>query len=541
MNSQHPDHIAATQRIELEELLQELSRRCAFPVPVDDVTVRQTHISIVFLAGGIVYKVKKPVKLPFLDFSTVELRHHFCEEEIKVNRPWAPGVYLGVVPITRESDGLRFEGSGPVVDWAVKMQQLPESATLRSRLQNGQLQLANLERTAKRIAAVHNQACSMAPAAASAADVEFRRYWAENWKFAETLGADILHPDVLRRLSVLANEWIQRHKSTLLQRALDGRIGDVHGDLRLEHIFLFPERPSPNDIVIIDGIEFSESLRRIDLVADIAFLVMELSFAGRRDWALSFAAAWFSEMQDDTGTEILPLFAVYRSAIRGKVAALLAAEPEAPEQARAAAIGRSRAHWLWCLSELEVPDHRPALILVSGLPGTGKSTLSRQLSDAAHFEVIRSDVVRKEIFADNADNNAGLNSGELYAAENTQRVYDVCRSRAQTQLLAGRRVLIDATFQREANRQQFLQLAIDCGIRAIWIECTAPADVVRRRLEARHGDASDADWSIYELVRKQWEPGSEFTGRYHATVASGDDSDRALKSACNILTAHGLR
>ncbi len=538
MSLENPAAIDSTHQIKLEELLQDLSRKCAFPMAAEDITVRQTHISMVFLAGDVVYKVKKAVKLPFLDFSTVELRHHFCEEEIRVNRPWAPGVYLGVFPITREADGLRFEGSGPVVDWAVKMQRLPESATLRSRLQNGQLQLTDLERTAKQIAAVHNQARSMAPAAASAADAEFRRYWAENWEFAETLSADIAHSDVWRRLSVLANEWMQRHESTLTQRALDGRIRDVHGDLRLEHIFLFPERPSPNDLVIIDGIEFSESLRRIDLVADIAFLVMELSFAGRRDWARSFAAAWFSEMQDDTGNEILPLFAVYRSAIRGKVAALLAAEPEAPEQARAAAIERSRAHWLWCLSELEDPDRRPALILVSGLPGTGKSTLSRELADVAHFEVIRSDVVRKEIFA---DTNAGLSSGELYAAENTQRVYDVCRSRAQTHLLSGGRVLVDATFQRDSNRQQFLQLAIDCGIRAVWLECTAPADIVRQRLEARRGDASDADWSIYELVRMQWESGSAFTERNHATVESGDDSGSTLKSACDILTAHGLR
>jgi aminoglycoside phosphotransferase family enzyme/predicted kinase len=538
MSLQNPAGIDSTHQIKLEELLQDLSRKCAFPMAAEDITVRQTHISVVFLAGDAVYKVKKPVKLPFLDFSTVELRHHFCEEEIRVNRPWAPGVYLGVVPITREADGLQFEGSGPVVDWAVKMQRLPESATLRSRLQNGQLQLIDLERTAIRIAGVHTQARSMVPAAASAADAEFRRYWAENWDFAETLSVDIVHPDVWRRLSVLANEWMQRHESTLTQRALDGRIRDVHGDLRLEHIFLFPERPSPNDLVIIDGIEFSESLRRIDVVADIAFLVMELSFAGRRDWARSFAAAWFSEMQDDTGNEILPLFAVYRSAIRGKVAALLAAEPEAPEAARAAAIERSRAHWLWCLSELEDPDRRPALILVSGLPGTGKSTLSRELADVAHFEVIRSDVVRKEIFA---DTNAGPGSGELYAPENTQRVYDVCCSRAQSHLLSGGRVLVDATFQREANRQQFLQLAIDCGIRAIWLECTAPADVVRRRLEVRRGDASDADWSIYELVRMQWEPGSAFTERNHATVESGDDSGSTLKSACDILTAHGLR
>ena len=123
-----------------EELVQELSRRSAFPEPIDQVTVRQTHISLVFIGGDIVYKVKKPVELSFLDFSTVELRRHYCNEEVRINRPWAPNVYLSVVPITRSVDGLRFEGCGPAVEWAVKMRRLPESATLRVHLRDGQRQ-----------------------------------------------------------------------------------------------------------------------------------------------------------------------------------------------------------------------------------------------------------------------------------------------------------------------------------------------------------------------------------------------------------------
>ncbi|MBC7967305.1 MAG: AAA family ATPase [Fuerstia sp.] len=537
MDSENSATTRAATEVSLEEIVESLSQANAFPVPVDAVIVRQTHISVVFLGGDLVYKVKKPVKLSFLDFSTVELRHHFCEEEVRINRPWAPDVYLGVVPITRDAGGLRFEGTGPVIDWAVKMRRLPESATLRSRLQDGVLELCDLERVARRIAATHQQASCVVADQACEANAQFRRCWSENWEFARTLNADFIEPKVLARLQTLSDEWMQRYEETLSQRAADGRIRDVHGDLRLEHVFLFPDRAIPNDIVVLDGIEFSPSLRRIDVAADVAFMVMELSFVGRRDLAKRFADVYFSETNDVTGYDVLPLFAVYRSAVRAKVAAIVGAEPEIPPADREKALARSRAHWLWCLSELETPDRRPALILVSGLPGTGKSTLSRMLAEAAGFEVLRSDVIRKEIFTTEA---ATGDAAALYSAESTQQVYDECWTRARSRLLAGGRVIVDATFQREANRQKFLQLAIDCGVRAIWLECTAPADVVRQRLASRHGDASDADWSVYELVRKQWEPASEFTSRFHEIIASDEGADSALTTACSKLQQAGL-
>ena len=537
MTSDNPAASCVTNQGSLEEIVQSLSRACAFPVSVDDVTVRQTHISVVFLGGELVYKMKKPVKLPFLDFSTVDLRQHFCAEEVRINRPWAPDVYLGVVPITRDAGGMRFEGNGPVIDWAVKMRRLPESATLRSRLQDGLLEWCDLERVARRIAATHQQASRVVADQASEANAEFRRQWTENWVFAQTLNADVIEPQVQERLQTLSGERMQRHEAALVQRAKDGWIRDVHGDLRLEHVFLFPERAIPNDIVVLDGIEFSPGLRRIDVAADMAFLVMELSFVGRCDLAESFADIYFSETNDVTGGDVLPLFAIYRSAVRAKVAAILSAESEISQPDRDKALARSRAHWLWCLSELEDPDRRPALVLVSGLPGTGKSTLSRMLADTAHFEVLRSDVIRKELFTSAA---ATGDSAAMYSADNTQRVYDECRTRARRRLLAGGRVIVDATFQREANRQAFLQLAIDCGVRAIWLECTAPADVTQERLAARHGDASDADWSVYHQVRKQWEPASDFNERFHATIASEAGADSALQISSRILQAQGL-
>ncbi len=518
------------------DIVSLLSRKQSFPVSVDSVEVRQTHISEVFLGDNVVYKVKKPVKLPFLDFSTVGLRHHFCEEEVRINSPWAPGIYLGVVPITTDPDGYRFEGDGPVADWAVKMRRLPESVTLRSRLTRGELTKYDCERVARRIAEIHRTSTPASGHDAANAVTTFRSQLNDNWQFAEQLPGGIVDREVMEKIRSLSDQWLDRCGDLLLQRAKQGLVRDVHGDLRLEHVFYFPESSPPGDIVILDGIEFDPGLRLIDVVADIAFMTMELSFVGRRDLAEAFADAYFTASGDSTGRDVLPLFAAYRSAVRAKVAAILATESEVPEVDRNKGLARSRSHWLWCLSEMETPGRRPALVLVSGLPGTGKSTLARSLAEKAHFEVIRSDVIRKEIFTAESSEP----SGSLYTSDRTQRIYDECLQRARRLLQAGKRVIIDATFQRDQDRQAFLQLAIDCGSRAIWLECTASAEITKQRIDARHGDASDADWSVYQLVSSRWQPSSELTERFHQRIETGSSGESACNAAMMILRQEGI-
>ncbi len=544
MDSQQPDDLAT---VSAQELLTELSRVRAFPFSVDEIAVRQTHISTVFLGGDTVYKVKKPIKLPFLDFSTLKLRKHFCEEEVRINSPWAPNVYLGVVPVTRQGAELRFEGQGPVIDWAVKMRRLPESDTLRSRATDGLLKPAMLQRIARRIAEIHSNAVPAIESAALQAVDSFRGQLEDNWTFAGDLNADIIHPRVLERIRSLSGTWWELSNELLFRRASEGMIREVHGDLRLEHVFLFEDEAPPADFVVLDGIEFDPALRWIDVVADIAFLTMELSFSGQHDLARVFTDAYFSTSNDLDGPSLLPLFAAYRSAVRAKVAAIVAGESEIAAHDREQAKDRSRAHWLWCLGELESPDQRPALVMVSGLPGTGKSTLAGSLGNAANFEILRSDVIRKQLFADPlpgstpaVDAASVQTPSTLYDHQSTQRVYDECLTRAREILLSGGRVIVDATFQRETDRMAFLELAIDCGSRCLWLECTASPAITKQRLDARHGDASDADWSVHQLVRDRWQPASEFTQRFHAEIETGQSADEATSASRELLQRHGL-
>jgi len=335
------------------ELISGLSRPDAYPDPVTDVEVRQTHISVVFLAGRHVYKVKKPVGLGFLDFTTLERRRHFCEEEVRVNRRLAPGVYLGVVPIVRAGDALRFEGPGEPVEWAVKMLRLPDEASLLGRLERGLLDARTLTALAQGVAAFHAQAQGGPHAASFARFGVVAANARQNLEQAAAQVGTALSPSLFARLSEVLEAELDHLHGLIDARAARGVARDTHGDLRLEHVYLFPDRPPPDRFVILDGIEFNDRFRLADPVADVAFLVMDLVSRQRADLARVFADAYFDAAHDPEGRELLAFYAAYRAMVRAKVRGLKAAEQEVPYAQRVAAQRRARAGWLLALSLLE--------------------------------------------------------------------------------------------------------------------------------------------------------------------------------------------
>ena len=245
---------------------------------------------------------------------------------------------------------------------------------------------------------------------------------------------------------------------------------------------------------------------------------------------------YFLASADDEGRALLALYTAYRAAIRGMVDGLMLSEKEVPPDERTKAIGRARAHWLLALSELETPSTRPCLLLVGGLPGTGKSILCRMLAERAQFDVIRSDVVRKELAGlPTSEQSPSHTRASLYTSERTTRTYDECLNRAEQLLLEGRRVIVDATFRQDRQRRRFLDLAIRCGLPVTMLMCEAPLAVLRQRLEKRKHDASDADWAVCQRAAANWEESSAAVQRVLHTIGAEGNAAQTFARAYDVL------
>ena len=527
--------------MQLPQLIEPLSDPSAYLQTVEDVQVHQTHISVVFLAGDLAYKIKKPVTLGFVDYGTPERRRHCCEEEVRLNRRLAPEVYLGVVPVTEESGSIRMEGTGEVVDWAVKMRRLPDEATLRSHLVEGGVGSDDLEELARRIAKFHASARSGPDVSAHGSLEAIARNARDNLDEATNHVGATISRSVFDRLKARTETVMARLGSIIEDRARRRVTRDTHGDLRLDHVYWFPDRDPPDDWIAVDCIEFDERFRYADPIADLAFLAMELSLAGRSDLAGPFVEEYLRQADDEEGRALLAFYRAYRAAVRGKVEGMKQEQPEISPADRDAARARARALWLFALSELEEPNQRPGLVLVGGLPGSGKSTVSRSLAERAGFTVIRSDEVRKELAEASGETTSPAGFGEgLYRAEWNERTYGECLRRADGLIFEGRRVLIDASFREEARRRRFLDAAGRWGITASMLLCQADPDVVRERLARRQGDASDADWEIHQVAAKQWEEPGPTTRPFVRRIDTGGVLPQSVGRAMEVLRDFGL-
>lgn len=520
----------------LTTLTEHLSKAEAYPHETGDIQIRQTHASVVFLAGAFAYKVKKPVNLGFLDFSTLEKRRHFCKREVQLNRRLAPDVYLGIEPIVWNNGHLEIGtgNNGKAAEWAVRMVRLPERATLTSRLQRREVTPPDLSRIAGLLARFHAEARS---------DPEVSRYGqfdtvahniTDNFVQSSAQRENLVTESVFDRLQTLTHEELQHRKALIERRAARNVPRDTHGDLRLDHIYLLPPEHRLHGIVIVDCIEFNDRLRYIDPVADIAFPVMDLKFYRRRDLALHLTDAYFGIRNDPEGRRLLPLYTAYRSVVRAKVLGIQASEPETGPAERERLRRRSRQHWMLALDELATPTTRPALVLTAGLPGTGKSTLAHALAEHACFEVISTDRIRKELMSETT------NHDQPYSAAHKDEVYTECLHRSRQILRRGGRVIVDATFHREGRRRSFIALARELNVRLIVFICDLPPERAHRRLARRTDDPSEADWEVYKLLSREWEPIAEEEPRTVFKIDTSGSKESFIREALDHLQSRDL-
>jgi aminoglycoside phosphotransferase family enzyme/predicted kinase len=499
----------------------------------------QTHISHVFLAGPYVYKLKKAVRFPFLDFSTPELRHHFCDEEVRLNRRLSPSVYLGVLPITHEADGrLGLEASGEVIDHVVWMRRLPAERILANLVQGGGASLDMMDTLARRLAAFH-QGAPAGPQVAAHADPErLAARWRNVLSDAAPFAGTLLAAEDHEILTDFGPAFIRTHETLLRARQWAERIREGHGDLHAEHV-CFVDAPVGDGlepgIQIFDCIEFSEPLRCNDVAYETAFLAMDLESLERPDLARRLLAAYVVAADDPDVPLLVPFYACHLASVRGMVEGLKSAESEVAPPDREAAAARARRHFALALRYAWAAGG-PVVIACTGLSGTGKTTLAAELARATGFVLLGTDTVRKRRagLAPGAPAPAPYGTG-LYTEDARAATYAALLAEVERTLEAGQGVIADATFIRRADRDRLARVARRQRRPYVFVACRAEEEVIRTRLAAREKGCatSDARWETYLGQRARCEPlGAD---EPHVSVDTGDTPASARAMALRAL------
>ena len=521
----------------LSALIAAMSKGEFYPHHPSWVELRQTHISYVFLAGPYVYKIKKPLRLPFLDYSTLAQRHHFCQEEIRLNRRLAPATYLAVVPIRREGERFSLAESssadGHIVEYAVKMNRLPEDQMLSFRIAGDSVEPDHIRAIAKKLASFHETA-SVEKAEALGGPQAIGAKVLANFQETRRFINRTIGPKTFEKIQAYSEAFLRENFDLLRSRALKGRVCEGHGDLRAEHVCLL------NDIIIFDCIEFDEGLRYGDIASEIGFLSMDLDFLGARALAVDLEEIYASLAQDPAlRSPLLPFYKCYRAYVRGKVESLKSDEQEVPnEESRKASTEAQRYFCLSC-RYARGNSRRTLLLVVCGMVGTGKSTVARLLSDLSGFPVLNSDRIRKKLVALAPGTRPREDYGHgIYSEEFNELTYRALLEETERHLAGGRGVIVDATFKNSKHRSLFINRAAHFGVPAFFIECQTDEESVKRRLTDRAktpAEISDATWEIYQRMRPEFESLCEIPERRHFRVDTEHKLLNGLDSLEEIL------
>ena len=499
----------------VDNLLQELLNPAVYPHSVvTPIQVIQTHISMVVLTGEFVYKLKKPVNFGFLDFSTLAQRHHYCLEEVRLNQRGAPNLYLDVVPIAIEKDGIKIDGEGPCVDYAVKMRQFGQDQLFSQLIEGDRLSSDDLVKLGQVVAAFHRNTQTNDRIQAFGRVEKIKAAFNENYQQTRAFignpqGDDLQTEQQWQETKAFSDRFFRDHRSWFEQRQYQGKIRECHGDLHLRNICYWQ-----GEIQLFDCIEFNEAFRFVDVMYDVAFTVMDLEARQRSDLATIFLNTYLEETGDWEGAKVLSLYLSRQAYVRSKVQSFLAVDPQLSSSEREAASHTATLYYQQAWQYTQPKQGR--LFLMSGLSGSGKSTVARALAPAIAAIHLRSDAVRKHL--------AGMplmetGDATLYTPAMTQKTYERLINLGVSLARQGYAVILDAKFDRLHWRGKALEAAQEANIPITILHCTAPVEVLRDRLQQRQGDVSDA---TVDLLAQQQATTEPFTPEELAYVTTVD-------------------
>lgn len=518
------------------EIVEALLRPSAWPWPVERVRLVETHISRVLIGGDHAVKLKRPVRYSFVDYSTLERRYQACLDEVRLNRLLSDDIYQGVVPILQDGDGYRIgevDEGGEAVDWAVLMRRIDDADLLSERLRSGDVPDALADLLADRLVPFHQQRPAWGDDDPDAALGVLADVLIENLDELHPFADDPLPSGELDLVDREVRRFIEERHDLLRERVARGWVREGHGDLRCEHVVVERGR-----VQIVDCTEFNVDLRRADVASDLAFLLMDLHRLGAPDEVTRRLVDRYRDAGIDLPPSLLRLYWIHRALVRAKVLCLRLPDVSGDERK---AIAWRAVDYLHVATRQATVTH-PAMIAMTGLSGTGKSTLARVIARMTGATLLDTDIIRKDAAYLGGD-LARARGEDIYTPEWTRRTYDRMIREGAASVGEGRAAILDGTFLDPELREQAAGAARAAGVPFILLEVTCDDAVARQRVEARFRDPgriSDADVEIYLRQRERFraDPPGVPDGTVHLVVDSTsggpellDDTLRALIGA----------
>jgi len=507
----------------LPKLVKALLAPEAYPEPTQGVELAQTQMSFLFLTDSYVYKVKKPVNLGYLDYTTLDKRHFYCQKEVELNRRLCPNVYLGVVAITQHQGKFFIADEGKVIEYAVKMRRLPQERMMDALLANNQVSSEMLNLLAQKLVKFHQQADTNESIRTFGNPDAVTRNTEENFSQTSKYISKTISSKKYHQIKYYTNSFIRRNSSLFQKRVKEGRIRDCHGDLHTAHICF------SDTICIYDCIEFNDRFRYSDVAAEVAFLAMDLDHYGRADLAHQFVTAYVTQSQDKDLPQLLKFYKCYRAYVRGKVASFKLDDPYITKNEKRQTLEVASSYFDLAYSYVK---SIPTLFITTGLVGTGKTALAQALAKRLGLVVISSDITRKRLASipETEPRFEQFNTG-IYSPEFSRMTYDTMFTEAKGILSDGGSVIIDASFTKTDQRLKAKRIAQEVKADFLVVECTLGEELIRKRLTERFKEASVSDgrWEIYQPQKKQFEPVVEIPAQNRVIIDTSQPISNSLK------------